>query len=144
MTEPVEPSTVDFFGETFTLNPDVSEFALLEFAEAAADGQDGDTMQGLASMMRLVKECISDDDRSRFLVSCRKNRAGAAALTEVISAAFTSKTERPTGRPSDSSDGPKVIEQKSEAKPVVNISRFAGRPDIQLGLQREAEAARTA
>jgi hypothetical protein len=141
MTEPVELATVDFFGETFTLNPDVSEFALLEFAEAASSGQDGDTMEGLASMLRLTKECIEPSEVQRFSAVARKNRAKAADLLVVIQAAFGDATERPTGRPADSSDGPVSIEPKSEPKRVVSISQFAGRPDIQLGLQREMEAA---
>ena len=141
MTEPAETSTVDFFGETFTLNPDVSEFALLEFADAASSGQDGDTMEGLASLLRLTRECIATDEVQRFSAVARKNRAKASDLLVVIQAAFGEATERPTGRPADSSDGPTVIEPKSEPKRVVSLSQFAGRPDIQLGLQREMEAA---
>ena len=125
-------SAVPFFGEQFDLNPEPSEYALMEFAEAAADGVDGDTMQGLAAMMRLVTECIDVKDRSRFRVLARKSKAGADDLTKVIQAAFKQETERPTGRPSDSSDGPTITAPRSVASSDDKPSRFAGRPDLEL------------
>jgi len=127
-----EAATVEFFGDTFELNDDVSQFALLEFAEAASEGQDGDTMEGLASMLRLVKECVAEKDRKRFIASCRKNRAGAEDLTKVLQAAFEVKAERPTGRPADSSGGPTVIEPKSDVNSDAKASTLTGRPDLQL------------
>jgi hypothetical protein len=129
-------STFEFYGETFTLNSDVSEFALLEFAEAASDGQDGDTMQGLASLMRLVKECIAESDRRRFMAAARKNRAGAEALTKVIEAALGERTERPTGQPADSSGGQASIQPKSGSSSVDKAAvLFPGRPDMRKALR---------
>lgn len=146
--------TTEFHGERFALNDDVSQFALLEFAEAASEGQDGDTMQGLASLLRLVKECIAPADVveggkvvafgvGKFLASARKHRATADELTSVIQAAFAEQAERPTGRPDDSSSGPVSIGQKSVAKPDGSISRFAGRPDLRVAVD-QARAAATA
>ena len=68
-------ASVEFCGESFDLNDEVSEFALMEFAEAAADGLDADAMAGMAAMMRLIKECVVKADVARFLKSARKNRA---------------------------------------------------------------------
>lgn len=140
-------ATVEFFGDTFGINPDVSEFALLEFAEAASDGQDGDTMEGLASLMRLVKECIAPADvvengevvtygLKHFLTVARKNRAGAEQLTTVIGAVFGAQTERPTGRPADSSAGPVSIAPKSAPNVDDKASLLPGRPDLQLAVSR--------
>jgi hypothetical protein len=123
---------VEFFGDKYELNDDVSQFALLEFARAASEGQDGDTMEGLASLLRLVEECVAEKDRKRFLGSCRKNRASADDLTTVLQAAFEVKAERPTGRPAVSSDGPSSIEPKSDANSAVKASTLIGRPDLQL------------
>ncbi len=133
--EVVLPS-VEFFGERLALNPDVSEFAIMEFAEAAADGQDGDTMAGLASLLRLVRECIAEDDRARFTQLARKNRAGAEALTAVLTSG--PGTERPTVAPSDSSDGRTSTGLKSVSSSDVKVSPLAGRPDLQLALSRTA------
>lgn len=154
-------NTVEFFGETFTLSPDVSEFALMEFAEAAADGVDGDTMQGMASMLRLILDCLAEpepvvetaedgtetvvpqpSERARFRAVARKNRAAAKDLMPVIQAAFEGKAERPTGRSSDSSDGPGSTGPKSGSNSAVKgLERLAGRPDLQIAVVRTREVA---
>ena len=128
-------TSVEFFGEQFALNETVSEFALMEFAEAAADGLDADTMAGMAAMMRLIKECIVTDDVPRFLKSARKNRASSADLLPILEATVQQVTERPTGLPSDSSDGQSAIVPSSVVKPAdKGLEHFAGRPDLQLAV----------
>jgi hypothetical protein len=127
--------SVEFFGEQFDLNTEVSEFALMEFAEAAADGLDADMMAGMAAMLRLVKECVVSADVARFVKSARKNRASSTDLLPVIQATFKATTERPTSQPSDSSDGLSVIEPSSVANyDVRGLERLNGRPDLQLAV----------
>lgn len=125
-------ATVELFGQEFGLSTEISEFALMEFAEAASSGQDGDTMQGFASTLRFVRECIVADDVERFNATARRNKAKMTDLMVVIRAAFEQDTERPTSRPSDSSDGPSVIEPNSGSSAAGRVSRLAGRPDLQL------------
>jgi hypothetical protein len=127
--------SVEFFGEQFDLNESVSEWALMEFAEAAADGEDADMMAGLAAMMRLIKECVVQTQVSRFLQVARKNRAASKDLIPVLEATFKATTERPTSQPSDSSDGLSVIEPSSVASyDVRGLERLNGRPDLQLAV----------
>lgn len=138
-----ERQTVTAMGETFTLNSDISEVALMEFAVASDDGEDGDTMKGLASVWRFVNACIADDDRGRFVALARRKNAKAADLMPVIHAVFGLTTERPTARPSDSSDGPTDTGQSSEPNSDVKVSgRFDGRPDLRrhLEMARDAQA----
>lgn len=132
--------TVDFFGVTLGLNPDVSEFALMEFAEAASDGQDGDTLEGLATLSRFVKECVAEGDRAKFRAAARKHQAKAADLMKIVEAAFGTAAERPTGRPDDSSPGPVSTELKSVPNVDASTSLPAGRPDLQRVLQQAREA----
>ena len=128
-------TSVEFFGESFDLNAEVSEFALMEFAEAAADGLDADAMAGMAAMMRLIKECVVKADVARFLKSARKNRASSKDLLPILKAMFQQVTERPTGLPSDSSDGQSVIVPSSVVSAVdKGLERLAGRPDLQLAV----------
>jgi hypothetical protein len=128
-------TSVEFFGESFDLNAEVSEFALMEFAEAAADGLDANAMAGMAAMMRLIKECVVTDDVARFLKSARKNRASSKDLLPILKAMFQQVTERPTGLPSDSSDGQSVIVPSSVVSAVdKGLERLAGRPDLQLAV----------
>ena len=134
-------TSVEFFGESFDLNDTVSEFALMEFAEAAADGLDADAMAGMAAMMRLIKECIVEADLARFLKSARANRARSEDLLPIFKATFEQVTERPTGLPSDSSDGQTVIVPSSVVKPAdKGLEHFAGRPDLQLAVQHSRSA----
>jgi hypothetical protein len=53
----------------------------------------------------------------------------------VVEAAFVQPTERPTSRPSDSSDGPKNTKAKSGAgssSKVIRRLEKSGRPDLAL------------
>jgi len=135
-------STVEFFGEQFTLSGEISEFALLEFADAADSGGDGDSMAGMAAILRLLRECVAEDDWARFRKTARTKKAKSDDLLTVIKAAMEAQTEHPTGRPSDSSDGPAAIEPKSEPKPDDRVSQlFPGRPDLQLAVARARQTA---
>ncbi len=135
-------ATVEFYGETFTLTSEVSEWALMEFAEAAASGEDGGTMEGMASMLRLVQACVVDTDWARFRALARVKRADTDALLPVIQAAFAQAAERPTGRSSDSSDGPATTAQSSALRPADPATAlFAGRPDRELAIAKTRQTA---
>ncbi len=134
-------AAVDFYGESFALNESVSEIALMEFAEASADGLDADMMQGMAAMMRLIKECVAPTDLKRFLVVARKNHASSEDLIAVLKATFEQTTERPTGLPAGSSDGQQTIEPKSDASSDDRgLEMLNGRPDLQLAVMRQRSA----
>jgi len=138
--------TVEFFDATLRLNTEgVSEFALMEFATAANEGADGDTSAGMASLYRLVLDCLDPEDVGKFKTLARKNRAKAADIMPVIEATFAAVAERPTGQPVDSSDGlpPTIIEGNFESKPAAKGSleeALPGRPDLQLAVIRSREA----
>lgn len=144
MSEPVKPaetgddkSTVEFFGEKFTTNSDVNPFAVMEFAEAASDGVDAETFRGLGSLLRLATEIIAEPDRERFRAVARHNRASSVDLMRLLGFPVEVEADRPTGRSSDSSDGPSSIEPKSGSSAADRAAlRLASRPDL-----REAIAA---
>jgi hypothetical protein len=129
-------AAVEFLGESFELRPKVSEYALLKFARAAAAGEDGDTMEGMASMLRLLEKCIVPADWRRFDKLADEKDATAEQIMDVIKAAFEQVAERPTSLPSDSSDGQISTEPKSESNSAVKDSVLSGRPDLQLAVMR--------
>ncbi len=134
--------SIEFYGQQFELDDTPSEFALMEFAEAAADGADGDTMQGMASMLRLIRGCLTAEDWPRFARTARTNKAAAKDLLPVFEAAFGQATERPTGQPSDSTDGLPTITPKPASNSAGKVSTLlAGRPDLQLAVRKAREAA---
>lgn len=135
-------ATVDFFGESFELNPEVSEFALLEFSLAAEEGQDGDTKQGMASLLLLVKDCVVASEWGRFRALARSRRAKVSDLMPVITATFEQVAERPTGESTDSSDGLSETPASSESSAAVKASAiFPGRPDKAAAALRSVQSA---
>ena len=128
-------SSVEFFGESFGLQEGMSEFALMEFAEAAEGGVAQNSMAAMAAMLRLIKACIVADDLPRFLASARKNRPSSDDLIAVLDAAAHQVTERPTSLPADSSDG-QTITAPSVASSSVDkgLDQLSGRPDLQLAV----------
>lgn len=142
-TEPLDlRNTVEFFGETFHLNETVPKFALIEFAEAATSGAEDSQLQTWGTMLRLALACIAPDEAGRFRGVARRNPCEEDDLTEVFKSALSQSTERPTSRPSDSSDGPPVTELKSAPSSAGKVSdRLAGRPDLQLAVRQTKQSA---
>lgn len=131
---------IDFYGEKFTLVEKVGDYALMEFAESA-ERVDSESLAGLAAIMRLLKAAIPEADWPRFQATARKNRASVDVCMELVMVLFEQEAARPTGRPSDSSGGPRIIEPNftgGSSSPV--IDRLNGRPDLQLMVLRAQEA----
>lgn len=129
---------VDFYGEKIRLNPDgISEFALMEFAEAASGDMDADGMTGMAVMLRTVCDGIYEKDRPKFRSLARKNRATSGDLTPLLKAVFEGQGEHPTGLPSDSTDGQEATERKSEQSSGAKVTAlYPSRPDMAMGILR--------
>lgn len=139
MGEPVaEQATAEFKGETFRLNDELNEYAVLEFLEVAEDGADGNEVHGAAALLRFVKELIHPDDRARFSAVARRERAKAQDLVEFLMGKVAADAERPTGRPSDSSGGPTTTDLRSgvsfdgKVSPPSGLARLRQRPDLAL------------
>jgi hypothetical protein len=127
----------DFFGESFRFNPaDEYQWELMEFAEAATGGADSELLSGIAAVMRLLKSAIHADDWQRFRTSAKTNKARVREhLMPVVWAAFSQPIDRPTGLPSDSSDGqPTTPENSADDSSSRVIARLEeqGRPDLAL------------
>src|SRR4051812_6779482 len=73
-----------FKGEKFGGSADVSEWAVLEFAEAVDAGLDGGSYAGMAALMRFVIELVAPEDRDRFRATARLHRATAEDLFALL------------------------------------------------------------
>ena len=100
-----EPDTFVFFGETFTMADEVGTMPLLEFAAAADAGTDASEMAGLAAMHALLRDCLVDEDWSRFRAVAKKNKADAPVLLEVCTRVYEVISGRPTELPTGSAGG---------------------------------------
>ncbi len=126
-------SPVEFGGESFAVADRIGHMALMRFAKAAQAGVDSSDMAGLAAMYDLLEQCIDPADWPRFEKAADRTRADGEELMRVVVEVMARVTDRPTSRPSASSDGPRVTEPRSEvdfSSPVMD--RLSGRPDLQL------------
>lgn len=141
-----KPETVDFAGETFEIADRIALMALMRFAVIAKRGVDSQTLEGLAAMHELLRQCIADHEWDRFEEAAVRERIqDEDVFLDVVKAVFEKLSERPTGRPSDSSDGPQTTPQRSTTDSSVRvIGRLErrGRPDLALFVQ-DAAAAKT-
>ncbi|MFB4275727.1 hypothetical protein ACBJ59_10580 [Nonomuraea sp. MTCD27] len=97
-------------GVTFTGDGSVSVMDLSEFARLATLGTDTQDPRAGAIIADIYHALLGESEYQRFRAHCRKHGTDGETLLSIIGdlAAEESeeKTGRPTGRSSDSSDGP--------------------------------------
>ncbi len=138
MSEPIE-----FLGEKFAIAERIGLMPLMRFAKVAKSGVDSDDLDGLAAMYDLIQQCVSEEDWVRFEDHADKMRADGDQLMGFVQRVVTELAERPTQRPSDSSDGPQPTPQSSggdSSSRVVRRLEEARRPDLALAVVRAQEA----
>jgi len=150
-TPAAEPETAPFKGETFTLNPDVSDWDTMEFLSAMRAASSTPDAPGNLADLVVVHDyalaLIADTDRERFRAHARSVKASVDDLLEFILGKPAADAERPTERSSDSSDGPSSIGPTSAASSDVSDSAPTGlqlvkaRPDLAVFLDQAASAA---
>lgn len=110
----LEPDTFTFYGETFTVKPQVSAMPLLKFADVAQRGTQAEELEGMAAMYRLITSCIVDDDVARFEKVADDHDCQADELMEVCGKLYVAIAGRPTQRPSVSADGSSTTSESSK------------------------------
>jgi hypothetical protein len=140
-------ATFIYFGEEFTYAEEFPAFEYAEFAEALADGEDSDSTRATGVALRFALGCVAGKDRARFRQVSRKNRAKSDDWMKVSAGWTVEETERPTGLPSDSSDGQPGTEENSGSQPVTSVTSLPEpekprlvRPDLALAAARSRTA----
>jgi hypothetical protein len=134
-------TTVEFYGEQFRIADRIGLMPMMRFAKAAKSGVDSNDLDGLAAMYDLLEQCLADDEWPRFEKHADRHRADGDELMEIVSKVFEVLSERPTQRPSDSSDGPSTTTSSSTAGSSSRALRqLDGRPDLQVAVLRAQEA----
>lgn len=139
--------TVTFQGAEFHVAERVGLMPMMRFALVAQSGVDANEMEGLAAMYELLQQCIHEDDWKRFERHATDSRASGDELMELVGEVMTVVAARPTGRSSDSSAGPRVIEPSSTVDSsapgtgrVIDMFNQKGRPDLALLVRRRQES----
>lgn len=134
---------VEFAGESFAVSERVGIMALMRFAKVAQAGADSSDMEGLAAMHSLLEQCIAEPDWYRFQSHAEKTKADTDELLDVIKEVFKILSQRPTSRPSSSSDGPLVVNERSaddSSSQVIARLEERGRPDLALMVMQAEES----
>jgi hypothetical protein len=135
-------SDLQFEGQSFALATKVGLMPLMRFAHLAQKGIDAADMDGLVAIYDLLRNVIADEDWGRFEEHASVTRADGDDLLEVVKQAMAAISERPTDRPSDSSDGPQATSDSSadvSSSPVIHRLEQEGRPSIALMVQQAQE-----
>ena len=131
--------TVECMGESFEVQAEISAWAFADFADAMGKAGDSDELdpRTITAMMSLIQDCIVPDDWERFKTVTRAKRASFQQLMQVTRDMAEARAERPTGRSSDSPDGPTSTEQKSGLSLEDRALEVSGlRPDLKLAVLR--------
>jgi|GEM_PF-4785915 len=93
-------------GVAFENEGAVSLIDLSEFARLAAMGVDSQSPEGASIIAEVFLMVLGETTYRRFRNHCRKHGTDDETLLAIISDLMSEAGNRPTSRPSDSSDGP--------------------------------------
>jgi hypothetical protein len=102
-------------GQYFRIAESVGLMPLLKFAHAASSGLTEDSMEGMAAMYAMVRDCIDPADWDRFERFAIESRAEGEHIMTVVEQAMEVITSRPTARPSGSSSPGRKSSRKSSS-----------------------------
>lgn len=141
----VAPAPVlTFAGKPFKVADKLGLMPLLRFAHLAKQGVDSDDMEGLVAIYDLLVNVIAPEDWEAFEQHAVDVRAEGEALMAVVTQAIGLIAQRPTERPSDSSDGSPTTRGSStddSSSRVIRRLEKEGRPSIALMVRQAQEHA---
>lgn len=139
---PPEPLTVEWEGESFAIADEVGVMSRIWFGKLAEDGEDAESTQGAAAISDMLEDCLADGEYPRFRAHARSIKATMPQILHLCGMTIEALAERPTVRPSDSSDGPPTTNVPSSDAPLARVlARIpATRPDLKSQVVRAHEA----
>ena len=132
----VEPITFDWYEEqNITTNEGLSELLLADFLDTFKD-LDVDNVETasnvLVGLKDLARGMVSAEDFPRFWAATRQHGAGTKDVMALMKSIIEAVAARPTGLPSDSTDGQSTAPTNSAPTPEwIAASVLPGRPDLQ-------------
>ncbi|MFD1547018.1 hypothetical protein [Nonomuraea guangzhouensis] len=93
-------------GVEFEAEGTISTMDLAEFARLATTGVDSGSAKGIAILADVYLSLLGEKTYERFREHCRKHGTDGGVLVEILGGMISEAADRPTSRPSDSSDGP--------------------------------------
>jgi len=143
VSRPAHEADFGYFGSVVRVHPDLSDLTLIEFMEVAVAIDTMPTSGAMGAVSTMLRSLVHPEDFAEFWSTAKANRQRVEDLTALAEALIESVTDRPTERPSDSSDGPPSTDENSPAvsfSPVVRDLERRGRPDLALMVVQAQEA----
>ncbi len=140
VTHEPEDYSFSYFGEEVRAHPLIGPLLMDEMMELAlkvdAEMQDSEgvpTPEAMTFTKGFVKKFVHPDDFEKFWHLAMVNRQSQEEVASVGYKVIAALTERPTERPSDSSDGPQPTAPSLKDVSYSRVmKRLEGRPDLQL------------
>lgn len=145
--------TVPFCGVDWRIGERVGLMPMMRYARAVKVGMrpgesDGmNEIEILDATLSLLEQCVHPDDWDRFVEVTSKEGVDQEGYMEFSGKVMAALSDRPTGRSSDSSDGPQTTEPSSTAassSPDIDrvVRRFneRGRPDLAVLVSRRDQS----
>lgn len=137
---------IEFCGEEFRVGEKVGMMPMMRFARVGKREQERlrsggqqtatDAMEAMDAALTLLEQCVHPDDWDRFERVTTEHHVGQEEYMRFAGRVMSLLASRPTGRSSDSSDGPLITEpsstvvSSSPASAVIEDLNGRGRPDL--------------
>jgi hypothetical protein len=145
--------TVEFCGVDWRIGERVGLRPMMRYARVAkrqmqraksggtSDGTD--EIEALDATLSLLEQCVHPDDWEKFEQVTSAAGVDQEGYMDFAGRVMAQLADRPTGRSSDSSDGPRIIEPSStddSSSPVIHRLNDKGRPDLALMVRKRQES----
>lgn len=146
--KPREPVDMDFlwFGETIRVAPTAGDRELLDFLERAAQIDASDEVSSMVIVKQFLLSQVHGEDWARFMQVSKENNQQFVDFLQLAKDIVTAVSKFPTGRPSDSVDGPPTTNGKSpdaySSAVRAAAAQLKGRPDLKMTLWLAEQARR--
>lgn len=127
----------------FRISEKVGLMALMQLGHHAKNGVDSNDFEGLAAMYALLEQCIATQDWERFQQHALDTRSDGETMFRVTQDVLVKLNDRPTKRPSGTSDGSPATSPNStgdSSSRVIHRLEDAGRPDLALLVTQKVES----
>lgn len=141
-------ATFGYFGTTIRVHPDLSDIAVFDLftdVATAVDGADAENAEDVAKLVEALRAVaatlVHPDDAEEFWRLARANRQSLDDVAGLAMRLLGALADRPTERPSVSSDGPSSTAATSGGGSSLPALRLLeNRPDLAVAVLRAEES----
>lgn len=138
-----EEITFGYFGARLRTNPNLTDVGVMRMVRRLLAVDEKNVLAAMESFEGIVADLVHPDDLGQFWALSEQNRQRLEDIGDTIEQIMEGVTERPTVRPSDSSDGSSRTVPSSggdSSSAVIHRLEARGRPDLAQFVAQAQEA----